>query len=200
MTILSDLPYGFSCGHLWHEIGTLLRFINQRQPTLFVELGVHVGGLASVLSPRTLHHPTFRYVALENNGSIVRDSVKQALAFLPNCRLLVADCFTVATRTAVEAEMKSRPGPALIYCDNGNKPKELLHYAPICRPGDLLGVHDYWEPGREVVGLPGYGTDPNTWTPEVRDTDIWPVLEQGFIRVDEGTFTGARIVMMQKVP
>jgi hypothetical protein len=30
-----------------------------------------------------------------------------------------------------------------LYCDNGNKVEEITRFAPLLKPGDLLGCHDY---------------------------------------------------------
>jgi hypothetical protein len=40
-----------------------------------------------------------------------------------------------------------RPEKKLLYCDNGNKIKEINMYAQYLNPNDLLGVHDW---GTEV--------------------------------------------------
>lgn len=32
---------------------------------------------------------------------------------------------------------------AMLFCDDGNKPREVNLYAPILKPGDLLYAHDY---------------------------------------------------------
>lgn len=47
-----------------------------------------------------------------------------------------------------------------LYCDNGSKTREVILYAPLLKPGDMLGVHD-WEDSvdqgaegfREVIDL-----------------------------------------------
>lgn len=33
--------------------------------------------------------------------------------------------------------------PAVLFCDNGDKPREVQVFAPFLEPGDLLVVHDY---------------------------------------------------------
>ena len=45
---------------------------------------------------------------------------------------------------------------ALVFCDGGDKPRELHLYAPILRPGDLLLAHDYQNEYGDaaLVGLP----------------------------------------------
>ena len=33
--------------------------------------------------------------------------------------------------------------PIFVYCDNGNKVKELQYVAPLLKSGDIIGTHDY---------------------------------------------------------
>lgn len=33
--------------------------------------------------------------------------------------------------------------PSFLYCDDGNKPREIQVYAPVLPPGSVLGVHDW---------------------------------------------------------
>jgi len=45
------------------------------------------------------------------------------------------------------------PGQTILFCDNGNKTKEVRRFAPHLKPGDLLAVHD-WETeckGKDLV-------------------------------------------------
>lgn len=36
----------------------------------------------------------------------------------------------------------SVPHPALVFCDNGDKPREFALYAPLLKSGDAIAVHD----------------------------------------------------------
>lgn len=33
--------------------------------------------------------------------------------------------------------------PGVVFCDNGDKPREVATYAPLLKPGDLIVVHDW---------------------------------------------------------
>jgi len=44
-------------------------------------------------------------------------------------------------------ELIVRPGPSIVFCDNGDKREEFRQLAPILKPGDIIGVHDW---GREI--------------------------------------------------
>jgi hypothetical protein len=47
----------------------------------------------------------------------------------------------------VRARLAAMPGPLLLICDNGDKPRELALYAPGLRVGDCIVTHDYAEEG-----------------------------------------------------
>lgn len=69
-------------------------------------------------------------------------------------------------------------GTAIVYCDGGNKPKEILTYAPLMRPGDLIAAHDY-------------GT-------EISLRDVVPLYEDSFNLVLDPWVTPTRILMLRK--
>lgn len=47
-------------------------------------------------------------------------------------------CDVAAIRDLI---MYTRP-PVLVFCDNGDKPREFALYAPVLRSGDIIAVHD----------------------------------------------------------
>jgi hypothetical protein len=75
-----------------------------------------------------------------------------------------ADVFADGTIGTVSELIRSSDGPAFVYCDNGDKPREVETYRAALRPGDFLGVHDFPE---EITGddLPKEAFVP--WRPEM---------------------------------
>jgi hypothetical protein len=69
--------------------------------------------------------------------------VKAAGDWFKNFDLLEADIFDQRTVGWVDTWIHISDGPALIYCDNGDKPKELEWYAPTLRKGDVIAAHDF---------------------------------------------------------
>lgn len=43
----------------------------------------------------------------------------------------------------VVSTIENSPGPVLLYCDNGDKPREVRTFAPYLQPNDYLCVHDW---------------------------------------------------------
>jgi hypothetical protein len=64
--------------------------------------------------------------------------------------------------------IRNTPGAVYIFCDGGNKPKELLTFSQFMRIGDIISVHDY--------------TDDQTG--EIRDVDL-AKLGDAFAPLDE---------------
>ena len=46
-------------------------------------------------------------------------------------------------------DLLARPGVTVLYCDNGDKQREVELYAKHLRVGSILGVHDY---NSEIMG------------------------------------------------
>lgn len=84
-----------------------------------------------------------------------------------------ADIFSIEKEIG---DIIKKPGATLLYCDNGNKPKEVEVFAKYLKRGDWLAVHD-WETEIELKDIPQnlkwtfvMNSDPKTaifqcWTP-----------------------------------
>lgn len=44
---------------------------------------------------------------------------------------------------AVKHVLANSEHPLLLFCDNGDKPREFRTFVPLLRPGDLIAVHDW---------------------------------------------------------
>lgn len=140
-----SLPYGIKTSHTWHEVGQILRIINDLEINAFVELGAHVGGLASAILP-IRNYRDFVYVGLEIDPSIVHPSVQS--------QIITADVMT--SMHMVRSMTSGRK--TFFYCDGGNKIKEMWAYYQFLAPGDIIACHDYFD-YQSVFGMTGFGTD-----------------------------------------
>lgn len=154
-----SLPYGVKTSHTWHEVGQILRIINDYNIETFVELGTHVGGLASILLPISQYR-SFVYFGIERDASIVYPAIKD--------RVFIADILgAVDTVRNVKLNRKT-----FIYCDGGDKIREMWTYHPILNRGDILACHDYFD-YQSVVGLTNFGADDSCGCkPEVWHKDL----------------------------
>lgn len=100
------------------------------------------GGLASIILPRIDYVPDFKYIGVDNKNRL--DSrVAMKISQTGNARFLQGDVFNPDIVGQVQAEILACNGTAYVFCDNGNKPKELQTYHKILRNKDLIAVHDY---------------------------------------------------------
>lgn len=133
-------PYGIKVSLTWLQIATHLDDIERYGIVLFIELGVLEGGLTSVLLPG-VKAGLFNYFGVELNKEYVNPRIDQEAS------IIYGDCFDDMIKSQIKEIIHNTSGPMLLFCDNGNKPKEVLEYSPLLRSGDFISVHDY---GTEV--------------------------------------------------
>jgi hypothetical protein len=105
---------------------------------------------------RMMFDPGFYYYGVERDIGQTRQEVKSAIASQPRAILFASDIF--AAQDAVRRAVANSASAAFVYCDGGDKPKELAIFKDVLRSGDLIGVHDFQDGSRVVRDLPGYGT------------------------------------------
>lgn len=139
---------GLRLGHTWYEIDNWFALIEQYKPEHFVEIGVHEGAFSRLIISR--FYQKLHYIGIEYNCAIVRPEV--LLYYNPdyNSELWDGDCFS----PEMKQQVKALVGKKIIYCDGGNKARELRVYSHYVNSGDLLFSHDYNDGKRSGYGLP----------------------------------------------
>jgi 16S rRNA A1518/A1519 N6-dimethyltransferase RsmA/KsgA/DIM1 with predicted DNA glycosylase/AP lyase activity len=112
-------PSGIHIGHTKTEVDYLLEVIERNQPQGFIEVGVHVGGLADTVIPQIPN-----YMGIEIDATIINNALRNRIASDPTSSLLIADAWTSETWTRCGLWMADKR-PVFIYCDGGKKPIEL---------------------------------------------------------------------------
>ena len=133
---------GFLAIHRYEDLWLILDVIEGFRPARVVELGTHQGGLAAFFATAVA-----RWGGQVLSVDRVQDPGIAAglLARYRNLTLHTADLLAAAPDPTV-LRWVAEP-QTLLYCDNGDKMRELTSYgAALARPG-LLGTHDY---GTEV--------------------------------------------------
>jgi hypothetical protein len=172
-------------GHTWEEFRILKDFILEENPDWFVEVGVHEGGLSYLLLPELSE---INYMGIEIDCGIVRPEVKLRYDEALNAELLCANCFS----STIALKISELPGMKIVYCDGGNKVKELHHFKHFCKSGDVIMAHDFWDSYRQVHGVPEIH-------PEVLPMDIVHLdTDENFTRLNESIFKETRIVGWRK--
>lgn len=175
-------------GHTRYEYGVLEWFIYDEQPDWFVEIGVHEGGLAYLLLQNFLFSEV-SYMGIELYCDLVRPHVKTVINNRLYSDLWCVDCFSEPVASFVDVLPNK-----IIYCDGGNKPRELFHFKGLCHPGDIIMTHDFYDGTRVVRGVPVENI-----SIEVVAEDIAHMEEdETFERLDEELFKDTRIIGWRK--
>jgi hypothetical protein len=179
-------------GHTMEEFRVLNQFVADERPDWFIEVGVHEGGLAYLMLPDVGDghsiHSFMGYLGIEIDCSIVRPEVKLAFEVNPNAELMCANCFS----SRVALKLGELPGMRIIYCDGGNKVKELHHFKHLCKNNDIIMAHDYHDGDRKIHGV-------EEVHPEVLPMDVYHLdSDESFTRLDENIFKETRIVGWRK--
>lgn len=135
------------------------------QPKLIIELGTFYCGLTALFheTDKSVEIHTFDYKNMMKHPERAKKSItKDELAefrrkvFGENVKFYIENILTKPSQTLID--LLKRPERKLLYCDNGNKVKEVGIYAQYLNPGDYLGVHDWgfeidysWEGIRESL-------------------------------------------------
>jgi len=138
-----NYPYGIQMAQSYLALGYFLDLIGRLKVATFVELGIHVGGMAAIMSNcERFADWDYSYLGVEINPGLIHLKVKK------HAHLIIGDCFDKEVVNAIKGFVHTRGSPAVIYCDNGEKRKEVIIYEPILRSGDFIYAHDY---GTEIL-------------------------------------------------
>lgn len=173
------VPFGIPIMQRSWQVLTIFSLIETLHIETFIELGVWAGGLADLLIRRAevvkeVPGPTWPYMEfIKRQTEMVYygfDLVDQIDSRLKHYlrppshwnqdypRLTIGDVFDLPIMTTVSRRIRARPGAAFIYCDDGDKPREMRTYAPILRVGDYMMSHDV-PSGNSVVDLAAFATE-----------------------------------------
>lgn len=161
-------PFGIPVMQRSWQVLTIFSLIDDLAIQTFIELGVWVGGLADLLIRRQEMVGDIVYYGFDiSNVTCDRFDPEPACGFTPeraditkarlqyHPSLVLADVFDPTTVAVISSLVQTKPGPAFIYCDDGDKPREMRTYAPILRLGDYMMSHDV-PSGNSVADLAAF--------------------------------------------
>lgn len=161
-------PVGIPVSQSWADIGMLMQLVHEQRITFVFEVGAHRGGLTSLFLMRALVQRGFRYAGVEIDASLLDPSI-------PPDAVRIGDAWSQDMINVAHGMLLDSPGPCLILCDGGDKPKELRLYAPLLRSGDWIAAHDYGTEVKEAdAQLPGL----EPYRPEWVSLTHWVVLRK----------------------
>jgi len=126
----------------WVDLALWEVFLN-RCPDVasIVELGTEQCGLSLFLAlqsyQRGMEFRTFDHKRSDNLTTPLARHLR-----LEECFIL-GNLFGEAGRKLKELLNGGLPRPILLFCDDGDKPRELREFVPHLRAGDYVGVHDW---------------------------------------------------------
>jgi cephalosporin hydroxylase len=147
-------PFGIGIAQTWPQIGALFDDINKYKITLVIELGTFMGGLSDLLLYKQGVTPAevgFHYFGVQ----LYKNEIHPRLQ--GHTQIRIGDIFDPNIIDEVRSLIDVNRGKVLVYCDGGDKPKEMRTYTKLLRPGDYIRVHDF----------------PGEVTPEFLDKYMW---------------------------
>jgi cephalosporin hydroxylase len=137
----------------WGDLEIWEHFLHNYPCRSIVELGTGQGGMAIFFATQA-HVRGARFSTFDRE-QLYGDAAARALGRLGAHRHLV-DVFERADY--VRGVIEAQDTPVVLFCDNGDKPREVRTFAPSLSRGDYLAVHD--------------------WNAEIRASDMPPGLEE----------------------
>jgi len=138
---------GFVALHRPDDWPLIRRVLSTFEPRYVVELGTHLGGFASFLAEAV--RPWGGWVVTVDKVRLPESIGLEGVH--PNLRFWRVDVLDHPVPWITK--ILSWPDVAL-YCDDGNKERELELYAPFMGPRGLVGVHDWGTETRPEVACP----------------------------------------------
>jgi cephalosporin hydroxylase len=137
----------------WAGLFVIDRILDEHPVDKIIELGTMNGGLSMFLADQA------RWRGIPFMTFDVRDArtKKEGYSFQQKDILYDPEAI-IGLRMVLEGSDR-----VLLYCDNGNKPREVAFYAPSLKPGSVLGVHD-WPKEIDESHVKGR-LDPPQWEP-----------------------------------
>lgn len=124
---------GSPCFHEGDAIPLISSIISEYDPDIVIELGTKNGGFTEVIQNATKDSTkifTYDHIRYKITGR-----------FRSNVTFVVCDILTNPVEDIVN--ICESDNKVLLYCDNGNKTREIELYSKYLKKGDMLGVHDW---------------------------------------------------------
>lgn len=131
----------FNIAHQSESFMDMKRIIALFNPELILDFGTYIGGTVAMFHDCCQNAEIHTY---DNN----RYKVVVIKILNKNIHYHVEDILNTPSKNLIKL-LKSKKRK-FIYCDNGNKPKEMNMVVPLVNSGDLIGVHDWGTEIKEI--------------------------------------------------
>lgn len=139
-----DDPFGIKNDFNWNEIGAIFRIVGENNVRLVIETGVGRGDLAAWMISKTMFDPSFSYLGITNDPAAVDKKVIDSVILSGTSFVAVgAPC----SKPMVDRVSKliRNSSAALVLCDGLDIEREVDHYLPSLRTGDVIVAHHFLE-------------------------------------------------------
>jgi hypothetical protein len=152
----------------WSDIFTIDVFLARERPLVIIELGTGSGAFSCYLATYAhLNGASFHTFDSHHKTAPTKRANYRALQLVRKIggRSYRRDIFTPESKTFIQSLIR-QDRSVFLYCDNGDKAREVRTFAEDLKPGDFIGVHDYGFEvhERDLVSLVGASLEP--WHPE----------------------------------
>lgn len=130
-------PFGIGTAQNWNQLGSLFEDLDRFHVTSFFELGVFMGGLADLMLYRQQNQLDFNYLGVQ----LLPEELHKRLKSHP--QILIGSIFDGWIMDKISDLISINRGTVMVYCDGGDKPKELRTYTTFLRIGDYIRAHDF---------------------------------------------------------
>lgn len=129
---------GVEVSQMWNDLALWEEFFNRANVNSVLELGTFRGGMTMFFTLQGIARDfTVTSIDNRNHGAPV-----EQLSNL-GTTLLTMDILSNSTVSLMRELIDSLPKPLVIFCDNGDKPREWQLYVAFLSPGDFAAVHDW---------------------------------------------------------
>ena len=136
--------YGISIQQTWVHLFFHLDAVSKYKVKTFIEIGTASGGTAALMIS-DIRLNDLKYFGVEKDGSLIDPRLRAE-----GCEFIIGNEFDEEIIARVRNIVNESKGRVLIFCDGGDKPRELKIYSKLLRKGDLIEVHDFMSDGDPV--------------------------------------------------
>lgn len=146
---LTDNPRGYPHTFLslpatqtWDDLLGWELFFNAHPLAGFVELGTGDGGMSLYLALQCAQRG-ITFMTVDHQRWI--DAGRGVMGMLAGAGRFRFECVTLLEEpgNSVVRDFLAAHHPVMLYCDDGNKPREWATFVPGLRAGDYVAAHDY---------------------------------------------------------
>jgi hypothetical protein len=127
---------GSQISQAWRDLALWEEFFNRHSFHGFLELGTWRGGMAAFLATQCKAR-NMRFATIDSKSHILEN--REFIEFLGGSCLT----FDVFNLELISGVIQAMPKPLLLFCDDGDKRREVRDIARFLKPGDLVAVHDW---------------------------------------------------------